>query len=266
VEAAAGEILVEEGTPGDCMYFIVEGKVRIEKRIAGEAGEMRTKELAMLVAGDFFGEMALVESQVRSARVVAATDVVLLKLGREELFGWLEREPRMTGEFFKTLLRTLSKRLRTTSRELTLLYDLANLFLQPGLSEQAVVVQVVDDLGYYLEGTWSVAGYLYNEFNQDYELAGAQGPEAEALRTRPVWGAASQPVWRDERTLEVPLPGEKRDMGLLLLAATEPLEAREKEEISRVVETVARLLVSALLNIRHAEEEKLKARLKARMI
>src|SRR5262245_1610291 len=80
----AGQIIEEEGSPGDTMFFIADGDVRIEKRV--ETGG--AKELALLVPGDSFGEMALIEGSSRSARAVAQTDSVLFVLGRDGLDRW----------------------------------------------------------------------------------------------------------------------------------------------------------------------------------
>src|SRR5689334_1433688 len=59
-----------EGDPGDSMYFIIEGGVRIEKLIQGPSGSRKT--LAVLQAGDYFGEMSLVEQKPRSASAITA--------------------------------------------------------------------------------------------------------------------------------------------------------------------------------------------------
>lgn len=261
VHAPAGQVIVEEGTVGDCMFILMDGAVRIEKKIPSEDAP-KMKELATLTSGDFFGEMALVEDQVRSARVVAATDADLYRLDRDDLFAWLESQPQSTAAFFKMLVRTLSRRLRATSRELTMLYDLATLFLEPHPSERALANEVVQNMVHYFEGSWTVAGYLYNEFNDEFELADAAGAEAELVKSLPPPPAGEAPGWRDAKNLLVALPGKAKPAGFLLLVANKPQGSREQEEVARVAQTVGRLLVSAMLNIRHTAEEALKVRLK----
>lgn len=268
VQVAAGQAVIEEGAAGDCLYFIADGKVRIEKRIPAEKGEPeKSKELATLGGGDFFGEMALVEEQARSARVVAVTECALFRLDRDDLFAWLENQPQRTIAFFLTLMRTLSHRLRATSRELTFLYDLASLFLEENSSERVLLMRVVQNLDHILEGHWSVAGYLYNEFNEEYELVSVEGPEMEALKGRPVPATGKvSPGWQDLKNLWAALPGAARPAGFLLVVSQQNVGPREREEVARIVQTVARLLVSAILNIRHRTEEALKARLKSQVI
>jgi len=262
VQVKAGEIIVKEGSIGDCLFILASGEVRIEKRIPTEQEE-RYKELAVLMAGEFFGEMALIEDQMRSARVVAAMDSELWRLDRDDLFAWLENQPQLSIAFFKTLVRTLSHRLRATSRELTMLYDLATVFLEDHPTERSLIYEVVGNMVHYFEGSWTVAGYLYNEFNGELELAASDGSEAELVRAMAPPSVADMPGWRDERTLLVLLPGNKRPMGFLLLASTKPLNAQGREDTLRVAQTVGKLVVSALLNIQHNVEETLKQRLKA---
>jgi CRP/FNR family cyclic AMP-dependent transcriptional regulator len=59
----------DEGDVGNAVYFIAEGAVKIEKRI--EASGTEAKTLAILGAGDFFGEMSLFDGKPRSAATLA---------------------------------------------------------------------------------------------------------------------------------------------------------------------------------------------------
>src|SRR5262249_52142662 len=68
-EFAHGQSIFGEGDPGDSMYFIVRGRIRIQKRAQGSGAPDKT--LAVLEAGDFFGEMSLFEQKPRSASALA---------------------------------------------------------------------------------------------------------------------------------------------------------------------------------------------------
>ncbi|OGS23210.1 MAG: hypothetical protein A2252_00845 [Elusimicrobia bacterium RIFOXYA2_FULL_39_19] len=70
-----GDVIIHEGEPGTCMYFIASGKVQIQ---------IRTKEDVVLGEREFFGEMALISGAPRSADVLALTDVVLLSLEKQD--------------------------------------------------------------------------------------------------------------------------------------------------------------------------------------
>jgi CRP-like cAMP-binding protein len=63
----SGDVLFHEGDPGDAMYVVLQGRIRISKHIPG-AGE---EALAILERGSFFGEMALIDRQPRSAEAKA---------------------------------------------------------------------------------------------------------------------------------------------------------------------------------------------------
>jgi len=64
---APDQVLFEENQPGDCLYLITEGSIKISKR--GRGGKQET--LAYLPANDYFGEMALVDGGKRSAQASA---------------------------------------------------------------------------------------------------------------------------------------------------------------------------------------------------
>jgi CRP-like cAMP-binding protein/ATP/ADP translocase/HEAT repeat protein len=77
VEYDAGEVICQTGDYGDTLYGIVEGTVRVHR------GDVNT---AHLKAGDYFGEMAIVDSGPRSADCTAITPTVLLQLQKDQVF------------------------------------------------------------------------------------------------------------------------------------------------------------------------------------
>ena len=77
---ADGQTVFAEGDPGDSMYFIASGCVRIEKR--AQANSTVNKILTVLEAGDYFGEMALLDQKPRSASAVAAGGARVLRLSK----------------------------------------------------------------------------------------------------------------------------------------------------------------------------------------
>lgn len=86
-----GEEIVREGEKGDSLFIIGRGQVDVVTR--DEAGkELR---LARLKAGDFFGEIALLHPQPRTATVRADTPCTLLELSREKLMPYLEKAPHL---------------------------------------------------------------------------------------------------------------------------------------------------------------------------
>ena len=76
---APDEILFEEDEPGDCLYLIAEGSIKISKR--GRGGKQET--LTYLQAKDYFGEMALIDSGKRSAQASAVGTTTVGRIDRE---------------------------------------------------------------------------------------------------------------------------------------------------------------------------------------
>src|ERR1044071_2468713 len=81
MHCSPNEIIFEENDAGDSLYLIARGSVKISKR--GRAGQQET--LAYLMEGDFFGEMALVDTGKRSAQAAAVDEVVVGRIDRD---GW----------------------------------------------------------------------------------------------------------------------------------------------------------------------------------
>ncbi|HWI41628.1 MAG TPA: SLC13 family permease [Verrucomicrobiae bacterium] len=102
-----GETVFSKGDTGDSLFIIVDGRVRIN--ISNEKGE--TRETRFLGLGEFFGEMALLTGEPRSATVVAETDVVFLRLFRSAF----EELTRKHNSLALYLAATLAGRLQPAS-------------------------------------------------------------------------------------------------------------------------------------------------------
>jgi len=109
-----GEVIFWEDEPGVGMYIVQKGEVGIFKDYATP----RQKELARLEFGDFFGEMALLEDDNRSATAVALGEAHLLGLFHPDLFDLFERKPQLGNKMLTTLANMLARRLRRTNTEL----------------------------------------------------------------------------------------------------------------------------------------------------
>jgi len=101
----AGQDILREGDPGDGIYVIRSGQVKITCLVGQDP---RRAQLAQLDAGDFFGEMAVLDERGRSATVTAGTDTVVLFLPREAVLKTLAGSPTMAV----TLMREFSMRMR----------------------------------------------------------------------------------------------------------------------------------------------------------
>ncbi len=89
VFAAPGQLLVRQGEVGDTFFLVVVGEVAVTVREAGD------KEVARLGPGSFFGEIAVVTRQPRTATVTAAVPTELIRFPREPLVALIQRYPRL---------------------------------------------------------------------------------------------------------------------------------------------------------------------------
>jgi CRP/FNR family transcriptional regulator, cyclic AMP receptor protein len=86
----AGRTIFEKGSPGEVLYIILSGEVRIYDKIDGEEIEIaRTK------AGDFFGEMSLMLDTVHTKYAEAVTDTELLILMKDPFRSLLDKNPEL---------------------------------------------------------------------------------------------------------------------------------------------------------------------------
>lgn len=100
---ADGEVIAEQGEPGDVMYVIVSGEVRV--CIESEGGE---KELARRRSGDFVGELAVVNREPRNATLIASGDVRALCIDNKSFEGLMRERP----DVGLVIIHVLSKRLK----------------------------------------------------------------------------------------------------------------------------------------------------------
>jgi CRP/FNR family cyclic AMP-dependent transcriptional regulator len=101
---AKGARIVREGDPGDALFIVRSGEVKVEL-IAQDGREVI---LGVLGVGDHFGELSLIDGQPRSAHVVATVPSVLLVLRRGDFRKQVEEQPQVAW----ALLGELSRRLR----------------------------------------------------------------------------------------------------------------------------------------------------------
>lgn len=104
----AGGVIVREGERGDRVYFVHTGRVRVVKEAAGGPAV----QLAEFGPGDFFGEMSLVESVVRSASVIATAPTRVFTLKSLDFYKLYRSRPDQYGIVVLNIARDLARRLR----------------------------------------------------------------------------------------------------------------------------------------------------------
>jgi len=104
-----GQFIFQQGDRGLCLYLVESGKVKI----ASFSSEGKGLVLNLLGPGDFFGELALLDGEPRSADAVAQEPCQLLLLQRDDFMHFLEARPHVAIK----LLATVSRRLRHTTQQ-----------------------------------------------------------------------------------------------------------------------------------------------------
>ncbi len=96
---AKGAVIFEEGEPGDCMFFVIEGTVSVQ--IGGA-------DVTRVESGEVFGEMALIDHAPRSATAVAVTDCRLAAVNEKRFLRLVVEVPR----FALHVMQVITHRLR----------------------------------------------------------------------------------------------------------------------------------------------------------
>ena len=107
---ARGQTAFHEGEPGDRLYVIGSGKVKLGRR----SNDGRENLLSILGPAEMFGELSLFDPGPRTATATAVSDTVLYELSHTEMISWLELYPAVA----KHLLEALARRLRRTNETL----------------------------------------------------------------------------------------------------------------------------------------------------
>lgn len=112
----AGATLFIEGMPGEVLYIVKQGGVDILKKTA--QGEVL---LSTLGAGEFLGEMSLIDTSPRSATARVAQDSELIVITRKCFQDMLKGDPHISAQLLLHFLRVMGGRLRATDKKLELL-------------------------------------------------------------------------------------------------------------------------------------------------
>ncbi|HOK40954.1 MAG TPA: cyclic nucleotide-binding domain-containing protein [bacterium] len=115
------ERIINEGDAGDSLYILKSGEVLITKKtlekeeytIVKLTGEMNV----------FFGELALLDEDKRSASIIALTDCELWEIKRKDFFELGEKEPYLCLIITREIAKILASRLRKTSSDIIILFE-----------------------------------------------------------------------------------------------------------------------------------------------
>jgi CRP-like cAMP-binding protein len=111
VKVPAFGTVVTKGEHGDSLYMVLEGEARARTMIGG-----KETTLAVLEAGECFGELAIVDHGPRSADVVTNKESVLIKVSEKALRKMFEEAPALAAPFMFALTRVIAQRVRTLTK------------------------------------------------------------------------------------------------------------------------------------------------------
>jgi CRP-like cAMP-binding protein len=110
IELSSDQVIFSTGQPGDSMYVVVSGTVRLFR------GETIVAELGR---GHHFGEMALVDRSVRSLTARATEGTRLVVIQRKDFYEIIKREPALATKMLWSFVQVLGARLRKTTNDLS---------------------------------------------------------------------------------------------------------------------------------------------------
>ena len=110
-ELASGQVIVNEGDPGDAMFLIKSGKAEVTTI---DPKDKRKLMLARLGPGEFFGEVGLIKNKPRTATVTAISDVELLSISKQSFDQLTKDHPEMVS----LLEQTIEKRVEDTIKKI----------------------------------------------------------------------------------------------------------------------------------------------------
>ena len=106
-----GHVFIQEGTPGDTFFFVVEGEVAVTSLVGGEP-----RELDRLVAREFFGLIALVDDSPRAATCTAAGPVTVASIAREKFDRLVDVHPTLGLAWARLLGKQLARDYRNIAQ------------------------------------------------------------------------------------------------------------------------------------------------------
>ncbi len=106
----AGEFIVKDGDRGQEIYVVLDGKAIVQKE-----SKLGTIKIQPLLKGDVFGEMVLVDENIRSADILADQRCSVLEISYESIFQLFKSDPKVFGLLQLNLSRLIAKRLRASN-------------------------------------------------------------------------------------------------------------------------------------------------------
>ena len=112
--AEPGVEIIREGETGDCMVFLIDGRIEVFKQDRWNAPRL----IALIEPGQSFGEMSMIDGEPRFASCIAAESCMIAVLSRDSLARIILEQTTLGAKILMELVLMLSQRLRRTSSKL----------------------------------------------------------------------------------------------------------------------------------------------------
>jgi len=118
-QVAKGELLWREGDESDYLVFVVRGRLEASKET-----EFKGKQvvIGLLTDGSIVGDIGMIDGRPRSVSIRALSDTALLSIDREAFDSLLASQPELGQQFLKSILYSVSDRLRHAEQRLTRIF------------------------------------------------------------------------------------------------------------------------------------------------
>jgi CRP-like cAMP-binding protein len=275
------QVIFGEGDPGDAMFFIASGSVRVEKQTGADASSRKT--LAVLEAGDYFGEMSLFDRKPRSASAVASGSTRLLRLSQAAFEALPKQGSQAGSSVLFAMIRTSSERIRRLNAQVIVYDEIGKAIGESQSLEQLLEVVLrqlcratLADLGLVaLRAQFSDRIEVRSTVNlpltpaQREQVASGAGIVAQALGSSlehlvrdlakdEAFKSSARLGFETPALLLAPIQVGSQSLGLILLGGQQPCQFDPND--LNLARGVARQAAQAILNARHREEEHARAR------
>ena len=116
-----GQVVIQEGEKGSEMYIMLSGAVEIQRKT--RAGDSYTVAKLRAEFNVFFGEMALIDDDVRSATIIATEDSEFLMITKEDFLALGKKYPQIVLPITRVIAQILASRLRNTTGDMLTIFD-----------------------------------------------------------------------------------------------------------------------------------------------
>ena len=263
------EVIFEEGSEGENVYIVYSGSVEIYKNY----NKPNQKLLSILFEGEIFGETSLFNKVQRTATAVAKGETSILEINSHIFLNIFNETPNEGIKIVQYMLLNTLSRLERTSKELATIYRILQLIMESLIHQDGIdkfLINVSSEIEDVLPEFCSFGIYLYNKFNEEYELVVYKGEEKpnwlkntfeineETIKTLL---NLQETVFEKNRIYIYCLKEDKDNNGFIICITKSQLELSQQNK--DLLTSISNLLSVSVRSLRFIQEEKEKLKLQS---